>query len=270
VARGTDPNILKNLADEIRRKREITQSLKLASKRQLSMLPREVKIPGYEIASVYAPCDAISGDFYDILSLAGGKEAALFLGDVTGHGIEAALIMGMGKMALGIFAKQSRNPSEVIAQANDELIEHLDSETFITAVYGLLDVQSGRLTVARAGHPKPILFNPERSPKWSYVEAKGLVLGMAGGLAFRKSVAEAEVLLAPGDTFFMYTDGLVEAHDDHHEAYGDSRMIEIIEKHGTGSPQAMIDALVADVHSFLRNKPLDDDVTLIALKRNAK
>ncbi|MBN1808829.1 MAG: serine/threonine-protein phosphatase [Planctomycetes bacterium] len=267
MARGTDPDILRRMADEIRRKRDLTRSLSLASRRQLNMLPREVEIPGYEIASVYAPCDAISGDFYDIMPLAGGREVAMFMGDVTGHGIEAALFMGMGKKAIGIFAKQLRTPVEVLCSANDELAEDLDSETFITVLYALLDAESGRMTVARAGHPKPIIYNPERSPRWSYVEAKGLVLGMTKGQVFRKSLAEAEVLLAPGDVFFFYTDGLVEAHDEHNEAYGDSRMIEVIERHGGKHPQDLLKAIVEDVEGFLSGKPLGDDVTLIAVKR---
>ncbi|HHN45861.1 MAG TPA: serine/threonine-protein phosphatase [Planctomycetes bacterium] len=265
--RGTDPDILRSMANEIRRKREITQSLSLASRRQKYMLPKDITVPGYDLAHVYLPCDAVSGDFYDIVPLEDGHEVAMFIGDVSGHGIEAALFMGMGKMAMGIFARQHRVPSEVLAHANDELAEDLDSETFITGLYALLDAQTGKLSVGRAGHPKPVIFNPRRSPKWSYVEAKGLVLGMAKGPVFRKSLAEAELVLAPGDLFFLYTDGLVEAHDEHNEAFGNDRMLEIIEKHGSRSPQEIIDALVREVEGFLSGKPLGDDVTLIALKR---
>jgi sigma-B regulation protein RsbU (phosphoserine phosphatase) len=268
MARGASGDeTLKKLAEEIRKKQDMTRSLDLASKRQKYMLPHEVKIPGYDIASIYLPCDDVSGDFYDIVPIEGGQEIAMFVGDVTGHGIEAALFMGMGKTALSIFGKQYRTPIEVLARANDELVEDLDSETFITCLYALLETETGRLTVGRAGHPKPVIFNPQRSPQWSYVEGKGLVLGMAKGQAFRKSLTEAEVIMAPGDLFFFYTDGLVEAHDEHKEAFGNDRMLEVIEKHGSGSAQKLIDALIREVESFLNGLPLGDDVSLIAVKR---
>jgi sigma-B regulation protein RsbU (phosphoserine phosphatase) len=264
---ATTQDPLKRMADEIRKKQEMTRALQLAAKRQRYMLPKEVNVPGYEIASVYRPCSDVSGDFYDIIPLDSGRQVAMFIGDVSGHGIEAALFMGMGKMALGLFARQYRAPTEVLSRANEALAEELDSETFISALYALLETDTGRLTVGRAGHPKPVIFNPQRSPVWSYIEPKGVVLGMARGQMFKKSLVEAELILQPNDTFFIFTDGLVEAHDRNNEQFGNDRMLEAIVKHGKSGPHQLIAALLKEVETFLGGKPLEDDVTLIAVQR---
>lgn len=266
MADNSRSDALKRLADEIQRKQDLTRSLSLAGRRQRYMLPKDVDIPGYEVASIYLPCSDVSGDFYDILAL-DEENTALVLGDVAGHGIEAALVMGMGKKAMGIFAKLYRTPAEVLSRANDELSKDLDAETFITGIYGLLEVPTGKLTLARAGHPRPVLFNPERSPNWSYVDARGLVMGMTTGDTYRKSLSEAEVLMAPGDLFFVYTDGLVEAFDARKEAFGADRMLEVIEKYGAEGPHAVIAAMLKRVEEFLGGREQQDDITLIALKR---
>ena len=266
MAPGSDPETLKRLAREIREKRELTRSLSLASRRQRYMLPRKLDLPGYEIASVYLPCSEVSGDFYDMLKL-DEDYTALFIGDVAGHGIEAALLMGMAKKTMAIYSRLYRQPAEVLAKSNDELAGDLDAETFITGIYCLLEVPTGRLTLARAGHPKPVLYNPQRSPAWSYVEARGLVMGMTRGETYRKSISEVEILLSPGDLLFFYTDGLVEARDRDKETFGQDRMLEVILERGERGPRSLISGMVRRVEEFLAGREPQDDITLIAVKR---
>jgi serine phosphatase RsbU (regulator of sigma subunit) len=266
MARGTDPETLRRLAREIQKKQDITKSLSAASQRQRYMLPKKLVVPGYEVASIYLPCSDVSGDYYDMLEL-DPEHTAFFMGDVAGHGIEAAIVMGMARKTMSIYARQYRKPVEVLARSNDELAGDLDSETFVTSIYCLLELPSGRLTMVRAGHPRPVLFNPERSPKWSYIDARGLVMGMTHGDTYRKSIAEAEILLSPGDLLFFYTDGLVEARDRRNETFGQDRMLEVMERHGARGPKSVIRGMVRKVEEFLDGQEAQDDITLIAVRR---
>lgn len=266
MARGTDPETLKRLAREIQQKQDMTKSLSAASQRQRYMLPKKLVVPGYEVASIYLPCSEVSGDFYDMLEL-DAEHTAFFMGDVAGHGIEAALVMGMAKKTMSIFSKLYRKPGEVLTRSNDELSSDLDSETFVTSIYCLLEVPTGRLTLARAGHPRPVLFNAERSPKWSYIDAKGLVMGMTEGEVYRKSVSETELLLSAGDLLFFYTDGLVEARDHRNETFGQDRMLEIIGQKAVKGPKSIISGMVRKVEEFLDGGEPQDDITLIAIRR---
>lgn len=132
TAKGQDGNMLRRVASEIRRKMDLEAGLDLAQRRQRVMFPPEPVLAGYEFAALYAPAADISGDFYDFVKLSGSRIGVL-IGDVSGHGVEAAIVMGMAKKSLSIFARSSAGPADALALGNDDLCGDLDSDTFLTA-----------------------------------------------------------------------------------------------------------------------------------------
>ena len=265
---GSDRETLKRIAGEIRRKKELQQSLNLAQKRQMFMLPELPVIEGYEFAATYVPAADISGDFYDFIELGRGR-IGMLIADVSGHGVEAAIVMGMAKKSLSIFARDSQGAAEALVRGNDDLCADLDAETFLTAVYAVLDAEAGVMTFARAGHPAPVLFNTKRRPPHRQLKPKGMMVGMTAGGTFAHTLEEMEVELAPGDLFFLYTDGLTEARSPAGEQFGVDRLLGMLESMPRSAPGRILDAVGEAVDRFSGGCEAEDDVTMIAFRRTA-
>ena len=140
------------------------------------MLPAGVpKAEGYDLYCLYRPTERVGGDFYDYFALS-PHEVALVLGDVSGHGLEAALIMTMVKKSLKLHAQRHRSPAEVLRRTNQDINAELDARTFVSACYALLDARAHSLTFARAGHNPPILFNPQVQPVLLIRVGRGLIM----------------------------------------------------------------------------------------------
>jgi len=264
---GSDPDLLRRMAREIQRKRDIEEGLGVARRRQAVMLPSMPDLDGYEFACTYDPAADISGDFYDFVRLGDGQVGVL-IGDVSGHGIEAAIVMGMAKKSLSIFARFASGPVEALSRGNDDLCGDLDSDSFLTAAYAILDGEGGRLVLARAGHPMPVLFNRKRKPRHQEIRSKGMMVGMSKGSTFSKSLEEVAVDLVPGDLMFFYTDGLTEARSPSGAQFGIDRALEILES----SPRAKVETLLGNVRSavadFRGGGGPEDDITMMAVRRN--
>ncbi|MFW6108180.1 MAG: PP2C family protein-serine/threonine phosphatase [bacterium] len=230
------------------------------------MLPAEVpRAEGYDLACLYRPTDSVGGDFYDYFALS-DHEIAFLMGDVSGHGLEAALIMTMVKKSLTLHAQTHRSPAEVLRRTNLDLHADLDSRTFVTASYAVLDARTGSLLFARAGHNKPILFNPRRNPPVRHLESKGMALGMYRGGLFDKLIQETEIRIGPGDVFLLYTDGLTEARNPSGEPYGLDRLeASIARTRGDLSSAALADRLLDDLRRFTSGARQEDDIAVLAL-----
>jgi sigma-B regulation protein RsbU (phosphoserine phosphatase) len=263
---GTDPNILRRVAGEIRKKMDLEASLTIAQKRQRVMLPAEPELPGYEFASTYDPAADISGDFYDYVPLGEGLVGVL-QGDVSGHGVEAAIVMGMAKKALSIFARSSSGPKQTLVYGNNDLCSDLDSETFLTVVYATLDGPNARMVLARAGHNIPILFNRKRKPSHRFIKSSGMMVGMYPGQVFEQALNEVTVDLVVGDIVFFYTDGLNEARAPSGEQFGTDRVLDVLDARSKDTPARMLAALRDAATAFRGNREQEDDITMIAFKR---
>jgi len=247
-----EPTTQRNL----QRAREIVQK----------MLPAEIPhAEGYDLHCVYRPTESVGGDFYDAFALAGG-ELAFVIGDVSGHGLEAALIMTMVKKSLNLHAQHHRSPAQVLRRTNLDINADLDARTFVTATYAVLDPRSGSLVFARAGHNKPILYNPRRNPPVRHIDSKGMALGMYQGGLFDKLIQETELRLGPGDVFVLYTDGLTEARNPAGEPYGLERLEAAIARtHGDLGSHALADRLLEDARCFTAAAAQDDDIAILCL-----
>jgi hypothetical protein len=241
---------------DLQRAREIVQK----------MLPADVPhAEGYDLACLYRPTDSVGGDFYDYFALS-DHEIAFLIGDVSGHGLEAALIMTMVKKSLKIHAQTHRSPAEVLRRTNLDIHADLDSRTFVTASYAVLDARAASLRFARAGHNKPILYNPRRHPPIRQLDSKGMALGMYQGGLFDQLIQETEIRIGPGDLFLLYTDGLTEARSRSGDAYGTDRLeASVARTHGDLPSAALADRLLDDLRAFTAGAPQDDDIAILCL-----
>jgi sigma-B regulation protein RsbU (phosphoserine phosphatase) len=261
-----DTSRIKKLANELRQKSEMEKSMRLARSRQLHMLPSMPTVDGFEFKSLYVPCANVSGDFYDFIKVS-EHEIGIAMGDVSGHGIEAAIIMGMAKKALQIYARGLSSPKQALALTNSDLGRDLDGVTFVSAAYGVLDTRNREFRFSRAGNNPPYLVNPARDPQVLEVRPNGMVIGVDKAGAHFSAVTQEEVIqLHTGDLFFQYTDGLVEAPDAQKNEFGAHRVKDLLLRNWFLPCGELIDLLESAVQSHIGAQEQKDDITMIAFK----
>jgi serine phosphatase RsbU (regulator of sigma subunit) len=260
-----DPR-LKAVANKIRKEEELVKSMRSARARQLSMLPNMPHVPGFDFHSLYLPAANVSGDFYDIIELGDGR-FGLTIGDITGHGLEAAILMGMAKKAISIYARQNDCPRAVLIAANADLSRDLDDSTFITVSYGILDTKSRIFRGVRAGHNPALVVNSAREPRLFEIKPTGMVLGIdRTGRNFNNLCQISEVSLQPGDLLFQYTDGLVEAPNSENEDFSDERFQALLMEHADQPVRVLIDLIEQAWREHIGRRQQEDDVTFMAVK----
>lgn len=258
---------LRKVASQIQKKEDTDRSLELAFIRQKRMLPEKPELEKYEIGLWYEPAAHVSGDFYDFIPVRDGACLGIVVADVTGHGVEAGIIMGMAKQAISIYGRQVESPKEVLCLTNEELHRSLDARTFVSLSYAVLDKETGVIRFSRAGQCKPLLINPRwKVPEPQVVESRGLALGVDKGPRFRKVIEEIELKLEPGDVFFQYTDGLAEATNRAKEQFGEERLMDLLKRYSRASAQEQVNIVLESLNDFTGVPELDDDLTMVVLK----
>jgi serine phosphatase RsbU (regulator of sigma subunit) len=228
---------------------------------QRSLLPREEpQLPGLDLGAVYESSARVDvgGDVYDFLTLEGDR-LAVVLGDVTGHGIDAAADMAMAKFVFRSLARVHASPGQFLAAANDVVCDEIASGKFITMLYVVVDPAGGELSCASAGHPKPRLVLPDGEVR--PVDVRGLALGVERDQAY----VDTRVQLPPGAGVVLYTDGVVEARRDG-EFYGSERLDELLATRSELSAAELARAVLDDCRSFAGGD-LSDDCAVVVIKR---
>ena len=241
----------------------VEQELGTARSIQHALLPKDLpKLEGWKIAYHYQPAREVGGDFYDFLRLDDGR-VGLVIGDVSGKGIAAALVMANTQSVLRAVARRGNvAPGRVLAEANEVLYAYIPSGTFVTCFYGVLDPENGRLVYANAGHDPPY---SQRGGDAQELRARGMPLGLMPDMPYE----EKEAVLAAGDDLLLYSDGLVEAHDTKGDMFGFPRLRRLIMAQSTGSGEELIDVLLAELTSFTgADAEQEDDITLVTLERS--
>jgi sigma-B regulation protein RsbU (phosphoserine phosphatase) len=257
---------LRRLAQDLRNREETTKSLEVASSRQKSMMPNPPEIPGFDLSVSYSAASEVSGDFYDFFINRNG-ENALVIADVTGHGVEAAIVMGMAKATVNIYGRMYNTPGEVLRAANRDLAANFDGKTFVCMTLSFLDPKTRRLRIARGGADRPLLYNPAWSPpEPKEIRTRGLALGLDPGPRFDQLLEETEIILQPGDVYLQFTDGIVEATNAEKEQFGQKRIMEILKRYPRASSRELLFMLKESLVDFTRTREYDDDLTLMALK----
>ncbi|GIW72108.1 MAG: hypothetical protein KatS3mg102_1650 [Planctomycetota bacterium] len=253
------------LKSQVEMSLELERSLEHARSRQLRLLPRVPEIPGFELGVVYKPCSRLGGDFYDFVQVSEG-ELGIAIGDISGHGLEAALLVGLAKKLLEVHGRGRSSPGHTLVLGNADIYPDLDSRTFVTVLYGVLDTRARVFRFARAGHNPLVLFNPARTPRLQVVDCKGMALGMVAGSEFFHAMEEVEIRLLPGDLLFMYTDGVTESMNHDGEEFGAARLHEVIARYGAEEAEYVLYQVEKAVHDFREGARQRDDMTMLAIK----
>jgi serine phosphatase RsbU (regulator of sigma subunit) len=251
------------LKQEAHARERIEQELHVARRIQQASLPEAVpELEGWEISPRYRPAREVGGDFFDFLELEDGR-LGLVVGDATGKGVPAALVMSTTCGMLRAVAQASNySPGEVLGRVNEALSTRIPPNMFVTCFYSVLDPESGRLLYANAGHDLPYLRQGNDARELS---ARGMPLGLMPGMSYE----EKETMLDAGETVLFYSDGLVEAHNSQREMFGFPRLRKLVaEPPEQGS---LADFLMAKLRSFTgEGWEQEDDITLVTLGRSAR
>lgn len=244
---------------------ELERSLEDARSRQLRLLPRLPTVPGFEFGIVYKPCSTVGGDFYDFIRV-DDDHLGIAIGDISGHGIEAALLVGLAKKLLEIHGRGRRSSAETLLLANADIYPDLDAKTFVTAFYGILNTSTREMKFSRAGHNPLIVYNPRRLPRLAILDSKGMALGMDAGPIFQQSMEEVSVKLEAGDVLFQYTDGVSESMNHDKEEFGLERLYAVIEAHGDAEVEYLLYQIEKALSDFREGAKQKDDITMVAIR----
>jgi len=247
--------------DRIERER-VEQELQVARRIQQSSLPKEVPtLEGWQISPFYQPAREVGGDFYDSHFLSEGR-VGLVVGDATGKGVPAALVMSTTCGMLRLAAQNYSSPGENLQRVNEALYPYVPSNMFVTCFYAVLEPKSGHLVYANAGHDLPYLWHGGEAEE---LRARGMPLGLMPSMSYEQKKIE----LAAGDGVLFYSDGLVEAHDPKGEMFGFPRLRALIAQRHE-EERAMGDFLMEELYSFVgEGWEQEDDITLLTLRRSA-
>ena len=263
LARTETHLALRHLQEELlERNRRYERELALAGQIQSSFLPRSMPdVPGWQIAARLVPSRETSGDFYDLVPLAGGRWG-IAIGDVADKGAGAALFMALSWSLLRTYlADYPAAPARTFEAVNRRLLQDTLSNEFVTVFLGVLDPASGRLAYANAGHCPALVLRAGGTAEW--LTRTGMALGVVEDSAWE----EEQVEIGPGDLLLLYTDGVTEARGPDGEQYRMPRLQEAVRAcRGAGSVE-VLESVLGEVTTFAREVHIQDDIALVALRR---
>src|SRR5919112_3184601 len=250
-------SFVEDLVQEMRQREHIERELQVARTIQQASLPREVpQLEGWRITPIYLPAREVGGDFYDFLELDDGR-LGIVVGDATGHGVPAALVMASARSMLRAVAQASYSPGDALRRVNDPLATEIPPNMFVTCFYCILDPKSGSLSYANAGHDLPYLRR--RDGDCEELRARGMPLGLMPGMSYEQK----EIELDAGEAALFYSDGLVEAHDPKGEMFGFPRLRTLVASHGE-EERSLEEALLEELYSFVgEGWEQEDYITLL-------
>ena len=270
-------SIAKMEDDTIRYMEELTKAtaeqermaveLSLAATIQANMLPCTFPpYPNRRDFDIYASMDAakeVGGDFYDFYLLDNDRFAFL-VADVSGKGIPAALFMMRAKMTIKALAESGADVHVILSEANERLCDENEAGMFVTAWLGIVDMKTGVLSYANAGHNPPLIRH--RQGSFDYIkERPNFILAGMEGVPYRKN----EIQLWPGDELFLYTDGVTEATNEDQELFGESRLREALNGISEGSVESRCKAVKNEIDIFAGDAEQFDDITMLSLRFNS-
>jgi phosphoserine phosphatase RsbU/P len=233
----------------------VQRELETARRIQSSLLPRHIpRHSGLDIAVRFVPMTAVAGDIYDFIEL-GPCRLGILVADVSGHGIPAALVASMVKVAFSAQVEQADDPARVLASMNQVLCRHLE-HAYVTAVYAVVNTDRQTITVANAGHPPALLHSRGQT---SRVHNHGVILGFFPDAEYTNTEV---ALFAPGDRLLLYSDGVLEARDRAGQFFDDDRVARWLSNIEQTSAEQFATVALAELTQWTGG-PFDDDVTFV-------
>ena len=245
-------------------KERIGAELNVATQIQADMLPSIFPpFPDkteFDIYATMTPAKEVGGDFYDFFLL-DENHLALVMADVSGKGVPAALFMVIAKTLIKNRAQMGGSPAEILGFVNDQLCEGNEADMFVTVWLGILDLTTGKGMAANAGHEKPAIRRAGQN--YEFVRTKhSPAVAVMEGMKFR----EHEFELHPGDSLYIYTDGVAEATNAQNALFGDERMMEALNSNPDASPKELLQNVQQAIDEFVGDAPQFDDITMLCLK----
>jgi sigma-B regulation protein RsbU (phosphoserine phosphatase) len=259
--------VIERAVEHLRLKKEselfqqhLEQELAEAQRIQQFLLPQQSpSIDGLDIGIFSLPARQVGGDYHDFIELPSG-ELGIVVGDVSGKGMPAALLMASVQASLRAYAETSYSPKHIISQVNNLLYRYTESHKFVTLFYGVLNPQSGTLTYSNAGHNYPLIFR-ENEDMFELDST-----GMPCGILENASYGEARIKMKRGDIALIYTDGITEAMNSDEMMFGEQRLKNVVSKSLHLDLTDLVNSIREELSRFVGNEPQFDDLTLVALK----
>ena len=246
-------------------KERLEKELDVAREIQRKILPeKNPQLKGISISSVFIPAFEVGGDYYDFFKLDNNK-IGFIIADVSGKGISAAFIMAEIKGIFESLCKTLSRPKEILVNANEILLTTLDKKTFVSAAFGVLDLNENTLRLARAGHC-PLLM--VRDGIATNLKPSGIALGISESDFFSETLEEISLDLKEQDILVLYTDGITEAKNSNLEDFGDSKFENIILENSRSEPDEISSCVIQQVTLFSQSLAQYDDITLVIFKLN--
>ncbi|MBV9209578.1 MAG: SpoIIE family protein phosphatase, partial [Acidobacteria bacterium] len=251
------------LLEEQMNRERLEHELQLASEIQQRFQPTSPPVvQGYELQGISFSCYEIGGDYYDFIEREDGR-LVVALGDVSGKGTAAALLMSSLHAAVHAQAASHSSLVETMTAVNRYLAENIPSNRFVTLFYAELDPKSGSLSFVNAGHNPPLIVH--ESGTVEHLASGGLPLGILPQAEYR----EGRTQIQPGDVLVIYSDGVSEAINPSSEEFGPERLYQVVAQNRTSSASGIRDRIEAALTKFAQGTPANDDITLVIVKRQA-
>jgi sigma-B regulation protein RsbU (phosphoserine phosphatase) len=251
---------------EANEKKRLDHDLAIARDIQRILLPAEAPIVnGFEISGMNVPARQVSGDYFDYIKV-DDEHLGVAIADVSGKGIPASLIMAICRSVLRSQAIGNPSPADVLQKVNRQLYPDIKEDMFISMAYLVLDHVRGGVTLARAGHDAPLLYQ-QKSQNVTPLKTPGMVVGIDSGDVFDRLTTDVAVSLERNDCILLYTDGITEALDNEGNEFGLERTIGSVQSSAKEGAQAIVTRLIDDLRNFVGSTPQNDDITMIAIRK---
>jgi len=251
--------IIYSMANE---KKRLDHDLEIARDIQRILLPSEAPaINGFQISGINVPARQVSGDYFDYIHV-DQERLGVAIADVSGKGVPASLIMAICRSVLRAEAARNPSPADVLRKVNRQLYPDIKEDMFISMAYLVLDHQRDGITLARAGHDAPLLYQQQ-----SQTKSPGMVVGIDSGSVFDRLTVDFSVPLERNDCLVLYTDGVTETLNSEGDEYGVDRMTQSVRASANDGAQAIVKRILDDVREFTGSVPQNDDITVIAIRK---
>lgn len=260
IVRNLNEKFAKQMMESSRLETELTMASSIQADMLPSIYPAFPERPEFDIYASMDPAKEVGGDFYDFF-LVDDDHLCLIMADVSGKGVPAALFMMASKIIIASHAKLGKTPAQILTDTNTSICSNNREKMFVTVWLGILELSTGKLTAANAGHEYPALR--KANGEFELLKDKhGFVIGGMEGLKYK----EYEIQMQPGSKLFLYTDGVPEATDANDELFGTDRMINALNKAVTESPENILIQVRKDVEGFVKEAEQFDDLTMLCVE----
>jgi sigma-B regulation protein RsbU (phosphoserine phosphatase) len=251
-------------------RRQLDLDLSIASGIQQMLLPRETpQLGGLAVDARYAPAQRVGGDLYDFIRLSDSR-LGVVVADVSGKGIPASLLMAICRTNLRQIATRHSSPSRVLMELNRTLATDIEAGLYVTMLFAIVDVVTGNVTVARAGHELPLFVRRDPAhgmARADFVGSEGMALGLVPDEMFSAAIEDREVKFDAGDILVLYTDGVTEAPNDEGKEFSGARLADVVRSAHHRTPREINDTILENVQRFTGELSQRDDFTLVTVKR---